>query len=80
MSNKQLSPSTPDVIDSPRKTRPKTVEQIMELIGMLPYDQQVVLYEDFKTHLDILTTDRINAAQQEIDTLKLRREGLNGQG
>lgn len=70
MSNKQLSPSAPDVIDSPRKPRPKTAAQIMEMIEMLTYDQQVALFEDFKIQLQVLT-------QQRIEDTEATAGGLN---
>lgn len=80
MSNKNLSPSAPDVIDNPRKPRPKTPEQIMELIGMLPYEDQVLLFTYFKADLAELTADRIQDAETTAQKLRDFHGGLNGQG
>lgn len=80
MSNKDLSPSTPAVIDNPRKPRPKTVDQLRELIAMLPYEDQVVLFTYFKNDLAELTADRIQDAETTAQKLRDFHGGLNGQG
>lgn len=80
MSNTQLSPSTPDVIDSPRKPRPKSPEQIMDLIGMLDYEDRVTLFNWFKTDLAEVTTQRIADVEETAQRLRDFHGGLNGQG
>lgn len=78
--NKQLSPSAPDVIDNPRKTKPKTVDQILEFIEMLDYDNQVRLFGIFKTGLADHTANRIHDAEVTAQKLRDFHGGLNGQG
>lgn len=76
--NKDLSPSAPDVIDNPRKTRPKTVVQLRELIAMLDFKDQQTLYEYFKADLAELTADRIHDAEVTANKLRDFHKGLNG--
>lgn len=66
--------------DKPKNTRPKSPEQIMELIGMLDYEAQVTLYDWFKNALATITQGRINDAELTASKLRDFHNGLNGQG